>query len=77
MQDWKCRNPSDRDSEKLSFLLYIFKSIFHEKNVSLRADVNMNQVFLNSAPAPLEVTNDSSMAAAAAKRTTSSEKDAH
>lgn len=48
-----------------------------KKIVSLYADVNINKIFLHSLPALLEVTNNSSMAAAAAKLTTSSQKDAH
>lgn len=45
-------------------------------NVSLYANINTNKISLHFLSAPLEVTNESTMAAAA-KLTVSSEKDAH
>lgn len=45
-------------------------------NVSLYANINTNEFSLHFLSAPLEVTNESTMAAAA-KLTISSEKDAH
>lgn len=78
----RCKTKSAESPQKdtlRSFLsLYIFLKVsLKKKIVSLYADVNINKILLHSPPALLEVTNDSSMAAAAAKLTTSSQKDAH